>query len=241
MDAFTTDPGLLAIPWLIHGFGTRRFDETDLADLAEANGMRPVLLHQIHSADVLAVADVLPDKTDGDALITMTAGLLLTIKTADCLPLFLVDADRRAAAAVHAGWRGAAARIATAAVAALGARFGSKPQSLLAVLGPCIGPACYEVGEDVAASFGGDEAIGSPLVPMAGRPGRYLLDLPAANRLQLLSAGVAASRIHVSGVCTHCSPDLLSWRRDRRTDARLYSFIGIRKAGDQPSARSETR
>ncbi|MCX6559241.1 MAG: peptidoglycan editing factor PgeF, partial [Candidatus Aminicenantes bacterium] len=224
-----------------HGFGTRRFDEADLADLAEANGMRPVLLHQVHSADVLAVDDVLPDKTDGDALMTATAGLLLIIKTADCLPFFLVDAERRAVAAVHAGWRGTAARIAAAAVAALVARFGSDPASLIAALGPCIGPACYEVGGDVAASFGGIEAAAPYLAPIPGRPGRYLLDLPAANRLQLEAAGVEACRIHASGICTHCDPNLLSWRRDRRTDIRIYSFVGIRPSGDHPPARSESR
>jgi YfiH family protein len=230
MDAFTTDAAFSRIPWLVHGFGTRALDEAGLEALAAARGMRPVLLHQVHSADVLAVEDVLPEKTDGDALITATVGLLLTIKTADCLPLFLVDEARRAVAAVHAGWRGTAARIAAAAVAALEARFGSDPASLLAVLGPCIGPACFEVGEDVVASFGGDPGAGSHLFAASKRPGRYLLDLMSANRLQLVEAGMAPARVRTAGVCTHCSPDLLSWRRDRRTDARLYNFIGIRPA-----------
>lgn len=228
MDAFTADAALAGIPWLIHGFGTRTLDEPGLQALAAAEGMKPVLLHQVHSAGVLAVDDVPPGKPDADALITNRPGLLLVVKTADCLPLFLVDEDRRAVAAVHAGWRGTAARIAAAAVAALKARFGSHPASLLAVLGPCIGPACYEVGEDVVASFGGDPGAGSPLFTASKRHGRYLLDLPAANRLQLEAAGVVPARIRKAGVCTHCSPDLLSWRRDRRTDARLYNFIGIR-------------
>lgn len=241
MDAFATNAAFSGIPWLFHGFGTRALDEAGLNALAAAHGMRPVLLHQVHSAGVLAVDDVPPGKPDADALITNRPGLLLVVKTADCLPLFLVDEDRRAVAAVHAGWRGTAARIAAVAVAALKERFGSEPASLHAILGPCIGPACYEVGEDVIASFGGDPGDGSPLFTAAKRSGRYLLDLAAANRLQLEAAGVAPSRIRAAGVCTHCSPDLLSWRRDRRTDARLYNFIGIRPAGDPQASQTETR
>ncbi|MDD8026989.1 MAG: peptidoglycan editing factor PgeF [Acidobacteriota bacterium] len=228
MNAFTTDSALREIPWLLHGFGTRRFGEADLSALAAAHGLRPVLLGQIHSAAVLAVTDALPDGTPGDALITDTPGLLLVIKTADCLPLFLVDEERRAIAAVHAGWRGTAIGIAAAAVAALRERFDSRPGDLWAAMGPCIGPGCYEVGRDVAEPHPGRPEWGKALRPVAGSPDRFTLDLPAANRARLEAEGVPASRISAAGVCTHCSPDLLSWRRDRRTDARLYNFIGIR-------------
>ncbi len=241
MGAFTADAALSAMPWLVHGFGTRTLDEAGLLALAAAEGMKPVLLHQVHSAGIMAVDDVPPGKPDADALITNRPGLLLVVKTADCLPLFLVDEDRRAVAAVHAGWRGTAARIAAAAVAALKGRFGSEPASLLALLGPCIGPVCYEVGEEVVASFGADPGDGSPLFTASKRSGRFLLDLAAANRLQLEAAGVAPSRIRTAGVCTHCSPDLLSWRRDRRTDARLYNFIGILPAGHPHTSRTEKR
>jgi YfiH family protein len=237
MDAFTTDAALSGIPWLVHGFGTRRLDEAGLDALAASQGMRPVLLHQVHSASVLAVADALPEKTDGDALITATAGLLLIIKTADCLPLLLVDEERRAVAAVHAGWRGTAAGIAGAAVRALQDRLGSKPSSLRASLGPCIEPGCYEVGADVAAAFGPDPA--PFFAPISGRPGRFALDLQAANRHQLEAAGLDPGRITAAAACTRCSPALISFRRDRRTDIRLYNFVGIRPAGDPSASRTE--
>jgi YfiH family protein len=227
MDAFTTEAALAGIPWLVHGFGTRTLDEAGLYALAAARGLRPVILH------------ALPEKTDGDALITATAGLLLTVKTADCLPLFLVDEDRRAVAAVHAGWRGTAAGIASAAVRAMRDRLGSKPESLRASLGPCIESGCYEVGKDVVAALGPE--AGPFLAPSPGRPGRFLLDLPGVNRRQLEAAGLDPGRIRSSGACTHCSPDLLSFRRDRRTDIRLYNFVGIRPAGDPPPARQEAR
>ena len=227
MDTFTTDPELSRIPWLVHGFGTRRFGETDLSAFAAAAGLRPILLRQIHSARILDAA-LAPADADGDALITDKPGLLLTIKTADCLPIFIVDPERWAVAAVHAGWRGTAAGIAAAAVTALRDRFGSRPGDLWAGLGPCIGPGCYEVGRDVAVPRPGRPEWGKALRPIAGRPDRFALDLPAANRDQLEAAGLAPARISSAGLCTHCSPDLLSWRRDHRADARLYSFIGIR-------------
>ncbi len=230
MDSLTADPALSAFAWLLHGFGTRRFDEPDLRALAAAEGMRPVLLHQIHSTRVLDAAAVPPAGADGDALITDKPGLLLVVKTADCLPILLVDPIRRAVAAVHAGWRGTAAGIAAAAVDALRDRFGSHPSDLWAGLGPSIGPGCYEVGRDVAEPRPGRPEWGKALRPLPGRPDRFTLDLPGANRAQLLAAGLTPERIGPAGVCTHCSPDLLSWRRDHRSDARLYSFAGIRPA-----------
>jgi YfiH family protein len=189
--------------------------------------MRAVLLHQIHSAKVLEAESVPPGGADGDALITDKPGLLLVVKTADCLPILLVDPARRAVAAVHAGWRGTAAGIAAIAVAALRDRFGSRPADLWAGLGPSIGPGCYEVGRDVAEPRPGRPEWGKALRPVAGRPDRFTLDLPGANRDQLLAAGLAPDRIGPAGACTHCSPDLHSWRRDHRTDARLFSFAGF--------------
>lgn len=230
MDPFTTDASLSAFGWLLHGFGTRRLDEAGLLALAVAGAMKPVLLHQIHSTRVLDAAVVSPSGADGDALITDKPGLLLVVKTADCLPILLVDPVRRAIAAVHAGWRGTAAGIAAAAVAALRDRFGSRPADLWAGLGPSIGPGCYEVGRDVAESRPGRPEWGKALRPVAGRPDRFTLDLPGANRAQLLAVGLAPDHIGPAGACTHCSPDLLSWRRDHRSDARLYSFAGIRSA-----------
>jgi YfiH family protein len=228
MIPFTTDPGLSAFSWIVHGFGTRWLDEAGLQALAAAHAMRPVLLHQIHSNRVLDAAAVVRPETDGDALITDKPGLLLVVKTADCLPILLVDPGRRAVAAVHAGWRGTAAGIASAAVAALQDRFGSRPGDLWAGLGPSIGPGCYEVGKDVAEPRPGRPEWRKALRPIAGRPDRFTLDLPAANRDQIEAAGVSPARIGAAEICTHCSPDLLSWRRDHRADARLYSFIGIR-------------
>lgn len=186
-----------------------------------------VRLEQVHSADVLVVDRAPSERLRGDALVTDSPGFFLVVKTADCLPLFLFDEERRVVAAVHAGWRGTARMIARAAVATMGLRFGSRPEALTAAFGPCIGPSCYEVGEDVVRAFAGGEPPGSIFSPMPEKPGRFHLDLRAANRAQLEGAGVLSRRIFSVDVCTHCEPDLLSWRRDRDSSARLYNFIGL--------------
>ncbi|HEV2444829.1 MAG TPA: polyphenol oxidase family protein, partial [Candidatus Sulfopaludibacter sp.] len=134
----------------------------------------------------------------------------------DCIPILLVDESRRAVAAVHAGWRGTAARIAARAVDAMRLRFGSRPEDLHAAIGPGIGPCCYEVGAEVAAQFGIE--------------GRAHLDLPAINRAQLEEIGIRDSRIYVSSLCTMCREEFYSFRRDKQAAGRMHSFVGIRQA-----------
>jgi hypothetical protein len=222
-----TAPRLASVPWLSHGFGTRRFGLADLRSGAKRRKASVVILKQVHSAVVHVVDRVPAAILAGDALATATPGLVLVVKTADCLPLFLVDEKRRAVAAVHAGWRGTAQRIAERAVAALHERFGSEPEDLVAVLGPSIGALCYEVGEDVRRSFRESGLPGRSFVPLPVRPGKYLFDLAGANAGLLRAAGVRPGRIVRLDLCTHCEPGLHSFRRDRETRHRLYNFIAI--------------
>ncbi len=228
MPDFLTIPALSRLPWLFHGFGTRRLSEAGLRAAAAENEAQPVLLRQIHSARVLVLDEAPAAPPEADAAATRRPGLALVIKTADCLPLFLVDPEQRAVAAVHAGWRGTSRRIAAEAVAAMIRAFGTRPLSLQAALGPCIGGTCYEVGEDVAVPFRRDPSFAALFTAVAGRPGKYLFDLRAANRAQLEIAGLPPENIHEAGGCTHCDPRLLSFRRDRRSDLRLFNFVGLR-------------
>jgi YfiH family protein len=152
---------------------------------------------------------------EGDALIEDQPGSVVAVKTADCIPVLLVDERRRAVAAVHAGWRGTAAGIAVGAVAAMGRGFGTKAEDLHAAIGPGIGKCCYEVGAEVAERFGGQ--------------GRGHIDLAAANRRQLEESGVTPQRIYASNLCTMCrSEEFDSFRRDQAAAGRMYSFAGIR-------------
>jgi YfiH family protein len=207
----------LELDWLEHGFGTRR---------SESWSGRPELisLKQIHS-DVAQYADgrLAGRIGEGDALLTDVPGAVVGVRTADCVPILLVDVSKRTVAAVHAGWRGTAQAIVAKAVGALAARFGSDPRDMQAAIGPAIGACCYEVGPEVAGQF-------KSLFPeSAGREERAHLDLPEANRRQLLSAGVLPDRIYLSGLCTAClAGEFFSWRRDRLKHERMVSAIGIR-------------
>ncbi|MCX6627533.1 MAG: peptidoglycan editing factor PgeF [Candidatus Solibacter sp.] len=195
-------------PWLVHGFGTR------LADIP-ACFAQLATLKQIHSSSCVAAEGRVGILGEGDALLENQPGSVVAVKTADCIPVLLVDERSRAVAAVHAGWRGTAARIAAGAVAAMGRRFGTRPEDVHAAIGPGIGKCCYEVGAEVAAQFGGQ--------------GRGHIDLTAANRRQLEETGVTPARIYASYLCTMCrGEEFDSFRRDKEAAGRMYSFAGIR-------------
>jgi hypothetical protein len=223
---FVVVPELEEIPWLVHGFGTRRFFEADLDAFGGSRGLETVQLDQVHSGTVRVIDAVPATRLRGDALAADRPGLLLAVRTADCLPLLLVDERRRAVAAIHAGWRGTSRNIAGRAVAVLAERFGSVPADLRAALGPCIAGPCYEVGPEVRRAFDGWSESGEFFAP-AATEGKFLLDVRAANVGQLRAAGVPAGRIGHAAACTHCEPGLFSFRRDRDVTARLFSFIGI--------------
>jgi len=195
-------------PWLEHGFGTRQSP-----DLARDH--RLATLHQVHSDICLPARGRAGLLGDGDALLESTPGHLIAVKTADCIPILLVDEEHRAVATVHAGWRGTVQGIVRRAVQAMEDEFGTRPERLHAAIGPGIGECCYEVGPDVAAHFGAD--------------GTCSIDLADADRRQLLDAGVAEGRIYVAGLCTKCgTADFYSYRRDKERAGRMLSFAGIK-------------
>jgi len=231
-----TIPGLAAQPGLVHGFSTLALgsmrgpapDGTPLTPerrvFAETLGLDPARLTAsgaVHGAAVARVDGPAGVVRGHDALVTDRPGLPLLATYADCCPVLLFDPGRRALALVHAGWRGTAAGVARAAVDALVRDYGCRPADLVAGLGPGICGACYEVGEEVAAAFEPE-----CLRPSAN-PGRRLLDLPAANRRQLESAGVPAGRIEVHGACTRERADLPSHRR-APDGARFACLAAIR-------------
>jgi len=219
-----------AVPGLIHGF-ERRLDpplresrESSRArvSLALAQAGTLLLLKQVHGCIVWpAPWEGLPE---GDAGLVERPGLIVAVETADCLPILLVDPQRRAAAAVHAGWRGTAAGIAERAVEALVAR-GSRRGELIAALGPGIGACCYEVGQELRSAFAEDAAA----VFQPGPRGKSHLDVRLANVRQLGRAGLAAERIYHVAECTSCHPALYySFRRDGLDAGRMLNFVGWR-------------
>jgi YfiH family protein len=190
----------------------------------------------------------------GDALLTDQAGILLSVRSADCVPVLLADSKRRAVAAVHAGWRGALEGCVEKTVGEMRWVFGTRAGDLMAAVGPSIRVCCYEVGEEIQDEFrsrfsGGEQyfrkvprASGSvgerhPLLfPTGQPPGRVQsnqptvhLDLVAVTRAQLRSAGVPPTKVEVAEFCTACRTDLFfSHRKEEGSAGRMMSVIGIR-------------
>jgi YfiH family protein len=226
---YSTVPRLARIAGLVHGFGGAGWSEADFLAFAASLDLRPVIMRQVHSDTVHRLDEVPAGKLEGDALMTDVPGLLLVIRTADCLPVFLVDAKNRAAAAVHCGWRGTEKRILERAVQAMNKAYGSEPGATLEALGPCIGSACYEVGPEVRKGFLRAGFPPAVLAETPGRTGKSLLDLRAANAWLLHELGFRKDNILDSGsACTHCEPQLLSYRRNPGDSRRMYNFIGLR-------------
>ncbi len=218
-----TDPVFLVSDVLLamgieHGFGTLASESAEVADLS--------LARQVHGTDLIEAPEQALEGREADALYTAEPGVAVGVQTADCVPLLIADTRLRGVAAVHAGWRGSAARMAERAVSGICSALRIKPGALVVAVGPHIGPCCYEVDDPVREAVG-DDAVLSP-----AQPGHYLLDLFELNRRQLLRSGVRGERIHRVGECTMCHPErYASYRRDGSTGRMLH---WIRLPGPRP-------
>jgi len=134
-----------------------------------------------------------------DAMVTDIPDILLMIQVADCVPLLLYDPKQKVIAAAHAGWRGTVLEIARNTVNSMVKRFKSDPAYIYVGIGPSIGPCCYEVGHEVIREASKDL--------IKTRNGKNYFDLWEANKSQLIEAGIPASNIEISRICTHCNSD----------------------------------
>jgi polyphenol oxidase len=234
-----------------------RQNENNRNDAKQTQRWKLITLRQVHS-DIIHHVDAHQVAADpdtpltGDGLITASPGLLLGIQTADCLPILLVDAKRRAVGVFHAGWRGIVKRIAEKGVGEMHRWFGTRPEDIKAAIGPGVGGCCYEVGEEVRTKFESQFSYAAklfrevkdsdpvrekyPLLFLSARapchgelPPKIFLDLAEANRRQLLSVGVPARSIEASPLCTNCRTDLLfSYRAEKGKTGRMMAVAGIR-------------
>ncbi len=222
------------------GFTTRtRGDGAPALDLAAglaralgAPAARLALARQTHGADVLVVNGVTSFSASGvvgagDALVTREAGVFLGIQSADCVPFLLADAGGPWIAAVHAGWRGTAARILDAVLDRL-EREGVPPSRLVVAVGPRISRDRYEVGPEVVIEL--SRAHGDLAVPFCavrpGRGGRAWLDIAAFGRALLVRRGIPPNRVLDAALCTASRPDLFpSYRRDGKGAGRIVTGI----------------
>lgn len=195
---------------------------------AGVHGTTVVTMSQVHGDRVL-VADKSSGKNagEGDAIVTATPGVLLGILTADCVPVLIVDPERRIAAAVHAGWKGTLSGILPKTIGLTRERFGTRPLDLYFAVGPSIGPCCYEVSSEIYDRF---ETQWGQECARAWRPGvkgKGFLDLREINIQMLEREGVPQDRIARVGPCTACSTrDFFSHRGEAGKTGRQLSYVG---------------
>jgi len=224
--AYFTIPEWDRIPFLIHGFGSRFWQHDDFQAHPRMRSFEPIYLRQIHS-DIIHILKEVPGETlSGDAFITGRHGLLLVIRTADCLPLLIADPEGKAVAAAHCGWRSIGLGLIGKVIRNLEEHFRCDPASLIVALGPCIEMDCYEVGEDVRKAFRGAGLAEDVFHPHPRQEGKFYLDLRMAARYQLLDAGIEDAHISLVNLCTFCEEVLFSYRRRHREEGRMLSFIG---------------
>ena len=204
-----------------------RENRKDLESLFPPNASF-VSIYQIHSDKILDIKkkqDInwqsLDKSIEADAIITQLKEVVLTILTADCVPVMLYDKKSKVIGAIHAGWRGSNKEITKKTVNLMVKNYNSNPKDIIAVIAPSIGKCCYEVDESVAKNFmkyrGVVEAKGD---------NKFMLDLKRVNLLELIESGVDKSNIEISPLCTSCSSNLLfSYRKDKQCRGRFISSI----------------
>ncbi len=196
----------------------------------------PVVMgHQVHGDRIAVITrpDTTRKELEGyDAFVTATPGYALAARSADCMPILIHDPVHKAVAAVHAGWKGTVRRISQKTLREMGRLFGTKPEDILAAIGPGIGPDSFQVGEEVVDAFRKEgfpmEKIWSWRGPaMEDMAGGHHIDLWEANRWLLEEAGVPEGHVHVAGIDTYRDETFYSARREGLGTGRIISSIRI--------------
>ncbi len=234
-----TTAGPLAAVAPLHAFTTRALsfrggstaaDWAELARLINAPDVSIVRVSQVHGRRVVHVTPgvAVPPDLEADAIVCTDPGRGVAVRVADCVPILIADEAHRVVAAVHAGWRGTCASVATATVEAI-AGLGISPAELVAAIGPSMGPCCYQVDERVRTAFLGMTPDAAAWFTEDG-PGHWKLDLWRANADQLVMAGVPRTSIAVAGVCTGDDrARCWSHRRDGAGAGRMVAAIRLSK------------
>ena len=202
-----------------------------------------VLSKQTHTTNVRVVTEedkgkgVIRERdyTDVDGMITNVPGICLVTSYADCVPLYFVDPVKKAIGLSHSGWRGTVGKIGKNTVQLMQEQFGSKPEDLLAAVGPSVCMDCYEVSEDVIGQF--QEAFESKYwqeLFYKKENGKYQLNLWKANELIFLESGILPEHMAITNVCTHCNSKILySHRTMGNNRGNLCAFLALKQEVDQ--------
>ena len=243
------------LPYLRHGFSTRhggapdhkenslnlsempwdsparvRENRSRLLSALNLPGATLITVSQIHSNRVHIIEDISAqwNDTEGDAIVTVVKNIALSVKTADCMPVLIVDPVKRAVAAVHSGWRGTLSGVLPCTVREMRRAFGSDPSRLLAAIGPGIRACCYEVGSEVAGLFGEAYPGCCSARPGTDNRNKFLLDLGGILGVQMEQSGIRPENRHDLGLCTYCNKEeFFSHRAEGSAAGRMMSVIGI--------------
>ncbi|HOW56843.1 MAG TPA: peptidoglycan editing factor PgeF [Smithellaceae bacterium] len=194
-----------------------------------------LVLNQVHGDKIFVIKKygkyfTSRDELDYDAIVCNRTNLAICIKTADCVPVFLVDRIKKIIAVAHAGWRGTAQGISSGVVRFLLDKHNCRPQDILTAIGPAIGRCCYQVDAPVAAAMKNQSGCASFLFPCANAHDRWMLDLPEANRQQIMAAGIPEENIETADFCTSCRQDLFfSHRATGMYTGRQINFMMIKE------------
>lgn len=216
----------------LYGFTTRALGASyeEIAKQMGVSSESLMTLKQIHSNQVVAISHKGPeiflwrDQKEGDALVTNQPGILVGVKTADCVPLLIYDPIQKVVAAVHAGWRGLVAGILESSLNQM-RLFGSAYEDLVVIMGPALCGFCFEVGPQVVKTF--KHRFGLDFTVRPGKGDRSSIDLREACRLILEEQHLSGNRIEFLPYCTACQPErFFSYRKGDQTGRQL-SFIGL--------------
>jgi len=240
-------------PELLHGFSTRKIGNTPAeSNMSFKYGQREVVSaarkrffrtlgipedrvicgQQCHGDSIAVVtAEHLQTKRDipaTDAMITNDRGVFLMGLVADCALVLIYDPIRKAVGLSHAGWRGTVAALTLKTVRKMEECFGTEPSDCFALISPCIGSCCYEIGEDVERIV--RRRLDQPERLLIRRGDKLYFDLPRANELQLAQAGLERKNIETAGICTSCNTELFpSYRKEGENCGRFAGVIGIKE------------
>ncbi|MGV8057226.1 MAG: peptidoglycan editing factor PgeF [Smithellaceae bacterium] len=193
-----------------------------------------LVLNQVHGDGIFVIEPhgsyfTSRAELDYDAIVTNRPGLAICIKTADCVPVFIADRVKKVIAVVHSGWKGTALAICAKVIGLMQNQYACLPRDILAAIGPSIGPCCYEVDSVAADAFATQKGNESFLFPKKTK-NKWMLDLPEANRRQIINCGIPEENIETSGFCTSCNQDLFfSHRASGGVTGRQINFMMIKE------------
>jgi len=208
---------------VLHGISERRINHEDFLKRLGISAFPLVRLEQVHGGKIIKIdgtTDFSKEIPGTDAAMTDTKGITLSVRTADCLPVFFYDPDHHAAAIAHAGWKSTRERISKNVVEAMKVNYKSVPSRIIVGLGPALRQCCYEVNSEFLMHFP------DSVVKMAHK---HYFDLVGENAEQLIAAGVSSNNIFDCGICTACrNGEFYSFRKEKEKAGRMLAVIMLK-------------